>query len=57
MAAVAKVSLIHFKPVLPLTLCHRIFRTDYGHTEVAAHFGNGEQNEWYSECFAHETAK
>lgn len=20
---------------------HRIFRTDYGHTEVAAHFGNG----------------
>ena len=20
----------------------RIFRTDYGHTEVAAHFGNGE---------------
>lgn len=23
-------------------LMHRIFRTDYGHTEVAAHFGNGK---------------
>lgn len=22
----------------------RIFRTDYGHTEVAAHFGNGKSN-------------
>lgn len=24
-----------------LKICIRIFRTDYGHTEVAAHFGNG----------------
>lgn len=22
-------------------MCLRIFRTDYGHTEVAAHFGSG----------------
>jgi hypothetical protein len=22
--------------------CYRVFRTDYGHTEVAAHFGNGK---------------
>lgn len=34
-------------PTLPLFFCSgtyfciRIFRTDYGHTEVAAHFGNG----------------
>lgn len=24
------------------SVSYRIFRTDYGHTEVAAHFGNGE---------------
>lgn len=24
-------------------ISHRIFRTDYGHTEVAAHFGNGKE--------------
>lgn len=26
---------------IDLNLLFRIFRTDYGHTEVAAHFGNG----------------
>lgn len=29
-----------YKPVLIESF--RIFRTDYGHTEVAAHFGNGK---------------
>lgn len=24
-----------------------IFRTDYGHIEVAAHFGNGESFHWF----------
>jgi hypothetical protein len=29
----------------------RIFRTDYGHTEVAAHFGNGKKMPmWFPIC-------
>ena len=46
MAAVAEVSMLIYESEASIQIYHRIFRTDYGHTEVAAHFGNGELDYW-----------
>jgi hypothetical protein len=40
----AQVKIMLFRTIIRCTdFGIRIFRTDYGHTEVAAHFGNGKQ--------------